>query len=103
MYEILLIGGMFAVTYSIRYLPFAFAHRVELPAWLQQVLEFVPVAALTAIIAPLIVISESELDVSLHNSYLVASIVALLVALKTKRQLVTVFTGLLVFFAHKFA
>jgi branched-subunit amino acid transport protein len=46
---------MFAVTFGIRFGLFARAHKVTMPAWLENALKFVPVAVLSAIIAPMII------------------------------------------------
>lgn len=103
MHDVLLISGMFAVTYSIRYLPFAYAHKLNFPLWLQEALSYVPVAALTAIIAPVILFhGEDEIDLGLYNPHLLAAIVAVVVAMRSKSLFFTVFSGLSVFFMLKF-
>lgn len=101
MHDIGLIVGMFLVTYSIRYLPFAMADRVKFPDWLNEALSYVPVAALTAIIAPLIVYQDHRLNLDWHNAHLVASAVAFMVAFKTRNLLLTVIIGLSVFFVMR--
>lgn len=103
MHDLLLILGMFLVTYSIRYLPFAYAHRVHFPPWLREALSYVPIAALTAIIAPIIIYRDGDLDLSWDNNYLVASCIAMAVAWKSRSALMTVFSGLTVFFILKWA
>ena len=99
MNEILLILGMFLVTYSVRLLPFALAERLNFPYWLQNALSFVPVAALTAIIAPIIMYDDQgNFSPGLSNDQLVASVIAFAVAYKTKHLLLTVVAGLAAFF-----
>jgi branched-subunit amino acid transport protein len=103
MHEALLIAGMFAVTFSIRYLPFAYAHKISFPLWLQQALSYVPVAALTAIIAPVVLFHGGDnLDMSLHNAHLLTAIVALVISVLSKSMLFTVASGLMVFALVKF-
>jgi branched-subunit amino acid transport protein len=98
MHDVLLIAGMFVVTYSIRYLPFAYAHKISFPIWLQQALSYVPVAALTAIIAPVVLFHGADnMDLSLHNAHLLAAIVAFVTSLLSRSMLFTVVSGLVVF------
>ena len=94
----LLIAGMALVTFLPRYLPFLLAGRIRLPAWLQQALEFVPIAVLTAIIAQVSLVREGQLSIGWDNDYLMASIVAMLVALVQRSLLVTVLCGMSAFF-----
>lgn len=102
MNDTLLILGMFAATYSVRLLPFAMANRIRFPPWLQHALSFVPVAALSAIIAPIILLDEhNALNINLSNKYLLASIVAFAVSYQTKHLLLTVCSGLFSFFILK--
>jgi branched-subunit amino acid transport protein len=98
MHDVLLITGMFAVTFSIRYLPFAYAHKISFPLWLQQALSYVPVAALTAIIAPVVLFHGADnIDLSLQNAHLVAALVAFAISLLSRSMLFTVLSGLIVF------
>jgi branched-subunit amino acid transport protein len=98
MHEVLLITGMFVVTFSIRYLPFAYAHKISFSLWLQQALSYVPVAALTAIIAPVILFHGGEnIDLSIHNAHLPAALVAFVISLLSRSMLFTVVSGLIVF------
>jgi len=101
-YDLALIAGMFVVTFGIRFLPFAFAHKLDMPAWLHEALGYVPVAALTAIIAPIVVYDEhSSVSLGLDNHQLWAAIVAFLVAYLSKNLLLTVSIGMGVFFVMK--
>jgi branched-subunit amino acid transport protein len=99
--ELLLVIGMFAVTYPVRYLPFAHAHRLRFPGWLEEALSFVPVAALTAIIAPIILFQDHQLSLDWHNTHLMASIVAFAVAWVSRSLFMTVIFGLVAFFVLK--
>jgi branched-subunit amino acid transport protein len=49
---VLLLAGMFLVTYIPRLLPFLFARELDLPPWVQKWLKFFPYAALGALIFP---------------------------------------------------
>jgi branched-subunit amino acid transport protein len=99
---VLLIVGMFAVTFGVRYFPFALASRENLWGKYQQIVEtalsFVPVAVLTAIIVPTVLIRNgATVSVQLDNFHLWSSLVAFLVAYKTKNMLLTVISGLATF------
>jgi branched-subunit amino acid transport protein len=54
--EIALIAGMVAVTFAIRYVPLVLAGRLRLPRALEAALRFVPVAVLTAITVPAVLL-----------------------------------------------
>lgn len=88
---ILLIG---AITFAYR-LSFIFLfERLRVPAWLQQALRFVPIAALTAIITPELLVQSGQLNTSLLNTRLIAGLIAALIAYKTRNVLVTIVVGM---------
>lgn len=96
--EALLIAGMFAVTFGVRYLPLLLSGRIEFPAALERALRFVPVAVLTALIAPMIAMPNGQWQLHYSNPYLVASLMAVMVAAWRKNLLLTIVVGLAVFF-----
>jgi branched-subunit amino acid transport protein len=49
---IVLLAGMFLVTYVPRLIPFLFARQLDLPPWVRKWLKFFPYAALGALIFP---------------------------------------------------
>jgi len=95
MNEWLLIGLMALVTYLPRYIPFALAGRVTLPATLERALDFVPVAVLTSIIAQTALVSDGAIDVSLTNYHALAALAAFLTAVLTRHLFATIVVGLL--------
>ncbi|MCX4029196.1 AzlD domain-containing protein [Endozoicomonas sp. SM1973] len=98
MNEVILITGMAAVTFFIRYGLFAVAGRFHFPAWLSQALTYVPPAVLTAIIAPaLLMPSGQQIELSLDNNYLIAGIMAILIAWFSKNLLATIVLGMAIF------
>lgn len=101
MEEFLLILGMTAVTFAVRYPPLALIGRLQLPESIIRMLNFVPVAVLTAITVPYVLYREDGFEASLDNSYLVAGIVAAAVSWRTKNLLLTIAVGLLFFFAYR--
>ena len=100
MKNLFIIIGMFLVTFSVRFGLYARAHRVIVPDWVENALKFVPVAVLTAIIMPLIVLDKGGAwDFSLNNPWLMGSVAAFVVGLWRKNALLTILVGVLVFFA----
>jgi branched-subunit amino acid transport protein len=65
-----------------------------LPETLRRALRFVPPAVLSAIVLPELVIRTGQFDVSLTNFRLLAGIVAILVAWKTRNTLLTILAGM---------
>lgn len=93
----LLIFLMMVVTFGVRYPILALVGRYELPRSLKRALRFVPVAVLSALCAPMVLIQQGQWDISLSNAYLVASVFAILVAWRSHHLLLTIVAGLLVF------
>jgi len=97
--EIIMIAGMMAVTFFIRYVLLAFSGRFTLPEALEKALNYVPPAVLTAIIVPSVLLTENKWNISWENPYLPAALAATLAGfLFPKRVLAaSISTGLLVF------
>lgn len=97
MNEGLLILGMFIITFGIRFVMFAFAGKMTFPSWLEIALKFVPPAVLTAIIVPSVVMPHGYIDFTLQNSYLIAGIFSIAIAIYTKSLLKTIGLGMIFF------
>lgn len=93
MTEVLLIAGMVAVTFLIRYPVLALLGKVPLPDPLLRALRYVPPAVLTAIIVPEVLLPKGHVQIA-HNGYLIAGIVAALVSWRTKSLLLTIVLGM---------
>ena len=100
--EVLLVLGMMAATFSVRWLLFGFANQIQFPEWFNTALNFVPVAVLTALFIPMMFKPNGEWWLSMANPYLVGGIIAGLIAWKTKHLLLTIFCGLSVFLFLQF-
>ncbi len=97
MNEAVLIGGMALVTFAVRYPMLALLSRIPLPAPVLRALRFVLPAVLTAIIVPAVLLSpDKRLDIHYTNSYLMAALVSVLVAWRSKNLLLTIVLGMLV-------
>ena len=68
--------------------------RIKVPEWFRRGLRFVPVAVLSAIILPELTSPNGALFLSSRNPQLLAGIVAILVAWKTKNVILTIIAGM---------
>jgi len=82
------------VTFLTRLSFIAVHGRVNLPAWFQRMLTFVPVAVLSAIALPEIVIQNGAVQLSPLNPKLLAGILAVGVAWRTKNVWATIAVGM---------
>ena len=89
--------GLGLLTFLTRLSFIALLERWQAPLIVQRALRFVPVAVLTAIIIPELVLPNGVLDVQPANPRLVAGLVAALVAWKTKNVIWTIAVGMAVF------
>lgn len=96
------IAGMFVVTFGVRFVLFSRAHKVVMPEFLERALKFVPVAVLTAIIAPMVFTENHQFNVSVANPWVLGAFSAFVVGLWKKKQLLTIVVGVVVFFAAKY-
>ncbi len=101
MKELLLVVGMAAVTFGVRYPVLALLGRIDMPEPIMRALRFVPVAVLCALSAPMVFIDGGDWFISVYNPALVGSVVAGLVAWKTRHLLLTIATGMAVFIAMR--
>ena len=99
---ILIILGMFIVTFGVRFVLFARADKVVMPAFIEKALKFVPVAVLTAIITPMILMPNQQIDISLSNPWFLGALAAFIVGIWRQQQLLTILVGVLVFFVAKY-
>jgi branched-subunit amino acid transport protein len=83
-----------ALTFTYRWSFIILLERLNVPPWLRAALRFVPIAALTAIITPELVIRAGALDLSLSNTRLIAGAVASFVAFRTRNVLATIAVGM---------
>ena len=89
---IMIIGGL--LTFATR-LSFIFLlDRIKVPDWFRRGLRFVPVAVLSAIILPDLTSPTGTLFLNWRNPQLLAGIVAILVAWKTKNVILTILAGI---------
>ena len=88
------VGGL--TTFALRYSLIGLLGRAEFPPALRRALRYVPPAVLTAIIAPALLAPDGQVDLSLANARLLAGTAAILIALLTRRTLLTLLVGMAV-------
>jgi branched-subunit amino acid transport protein len=91
-----------ALTFLTRVSFVALHNRWTPPELFRRALHFVPVAVLTAIIIPELVLIDGALAVSPLNPRLVAGLVAIFVAWRWKNTVLTILTGMVVFWLVQF-
>jgi branched-subunit amino acid transport protein len=86
------------VTFGIRYSFIAAEGHFQPPGWFHRLLPFVPVAALTALTAPELLLVNGDILLGLDNPRLWAGVVAIIVAAVWRNTLLTIGCGFLAFF-----
>ncbi len=97
-----LFGGMGLVTYLPRTLPLLYLAHKQLPQWLIDWLGLIPVAVLSALLAPSLVATATERSFSLGKPELIVAIPTLIFALKTRSLGGTVLIGMLLYWLAGF-
>lgn len=90
---LLIAGGL---TFLTRVSFIALLGRLNTPLWFTRLLRFVPPAVLSAIIFRDVLLPDDALALSPGNLKLIAAIVAVIVAWRTKNTLLTIAVGMLV-------
>jgi branched-subunit amino acid transport protein len=88
--------GMGAVTYLPRLLPVLLLSSKKLPPLVEAWLRYVPVAVLSAMLLPSLVVNDGALDFSSSNLFLWAAVPTFLVAWKTRNLFGSVIVGMVV-------
>jgi branched-subunit amino acid transport protein len=85
--------GAGLLTFAIRLSFIALEGRYQPPAWFVALLPFVPIAALTALVAPDLLLVAGQLHLGADNPRLWAGLVAVAVAAWSRNVLATIFAG----------
>ncbi|MDP1734142.1 MAG: AzlD domain-containing protein [Sulfuritalea sp.] len=94
---LMLVCGL--VTFCIRYSFIAAEGHYQPPAWFRRLLPFVPIAALTALVAPELLLVQGEIVFGSGNPRLWAGVVAIIVAALWRNTLLTIACGFAALFA----
>jgi branched-subunit amino acid transport protein len=87
--------GMAAVTFFTRFGSQVLFRQVGMPRWFERWLKHVPTGILTTLIVPSVFLPKGSLDISLGNPYLIAGLIAAIVAYKFQKTVVTMGLGLI--------
>lgn len=91
LWALLLICGL--ITFCIRYSFIAAEGHYQPPSWFRRLLPFVPIAALTALTAPELMLVKGEIMLGSGNPRLWAGLVAIIVAAVWRNTLLTIGCG----------
>ena len=97
MNEVAVIAGMALVALAVRYPLLVLLGRIPRPEPLFRALKYVPPAVLTAIIVPAVLFKYNQVTIGPTNDYLVAGLISVVVAWRSKHLLLTIIVGMLVF------
>jgi branched-subunit amino acid transport protein len=101
MNEFVLIIGMALATMATRIPVLWWLSLHPLSPSLARALKYVPLAVLSAIIAPIILLADDRLSLQLNNAPLIASFVAILVSWRTRSLLLTIVIGMATLFVWR--
>lgn len=90
--------GMGVVTFFTRFPFMASLKDGPLSRQLQKLASPIPIAILTSLIVPAIFAPKGHLQLSIANHYLIAGIVSVLIAYKTRNAICTIALGMAVIF-----
>lgn len=93
--------AMTLLVFASRYLFIEPKLPLKLNPQAQRLLSYSSPAVLTAIWAPIVFLPEQELWISTENPYLIAAVVAAIIAWKTGNVLLTTIVSMLIFLALK--
>jgi branched-subunit amino acid transport protein len=97
--ELLIILGMAAVTFGVRYSFFVLGDRVAFPAWMRRALHYVPVAVLTAIVVPMVLLPDGvHWQLHWRNAWLAGALTSGLMAWRRLHLLAAIGGGMAAYF-----
>ncbi len=91
-WTIMIVTGL--LTFAMRFVMLSAVAPRKLPAAFEEALGFVPIAVLTAIIVPAVLVGKDESIMLLDNARLPATIIAIIVALVSRSVVMTISAGL---------
>ncbi len=89
---VIIVSGL--LTFAIRLSFILLLDKIKISTLIEQALRFVPLTVLAAIIAPALFLPRGPLDLSLSNARLIAGIIAILIAWRTKNVFLTIIVGM---------
>lgn len=89
--------GMGLVSFLPRWIPLFFLSRKELPRWVEEWLDLIPVSILAALLVPYLITSGEPKALDFTKPELVVAIPTFLIAWKTRSLSMTLVFGMLLF------
>ena len=97
-----LIAGMTAVTFLVRYAFYALGERITFPPLVQRALRYVPVAVLTAIVMPMVLLPDgAHWQLGWRNTWLLGALATGVIAWRFNHLLASIGGGMAVFFIYR--
>jgi branched-subunit amino acid transport protein len=89
-----LIIGIAILTFFTRFAFVVILRKTKISEKWNRLISYIPIAVFTTIIVPSLLAPNEKLELSVQNEYLIAGIVTLLIAYKTKNLAATVIIGI---------
>lgn len=90
---VVIVGGMI-VTYSLRSSFLVLLGKESIPLWLFKSLRYTPAVVLSALITQMVVKNADAVQISFDNPKILAALIALFVAWKTRNSIITLVAGM---------
>lgn len=103
MREIALLLGMLVVTFFTRFAMIALLGKVDIPPWAQRAFRLVLPAVMMAIVLPQVLVRNGAITVDPLNPRLWGTVVAGVIAWKTKSLVLTLLLGMITVWAFALA
>lgn len=97
LWTLAVIAGLAAVTVLTRSFFFMSSKPWHLPGWAQRGLQYAPIAALSAVVVPEIVMSQGQLISTLLDARLFAAAAGAITYFRSKNVLLTIVLGMAVY------
>ncbi len=95
---LLIFFGMMVVTYIPRALPLTILSKISLHPFILQILYYIPIAILGALLFPTVLMNDGNIDISLGNYKLIAAVLTTIVAFSFKKLFLTIMSGVIFMF-----
>lgn len=94
---LVMILGMWMVTFLPRWLPVFFLSGRRLPLWFEKWLELIPVALLSAILLPSLIVTKNPMGINLFSRELLVAVPTFVIAFVSRSLAGTILGGMFIF------
>ncbi len=99
---VLVIIGMFAVTFIPRILPTLLFSKYEMPKWLRRVIKYVPISVFSYLIMTDVLFVDQKMTIGFANTKFLPALATLIVAIKSKSIGITILVGVLGYILYQY-